>query len=159
MRPSDRNPSNLVDRWLYRIASAAIGIEFLWGVIWSLPNIAIRLDLWPFEFDLGYRALIPTLSFGQEFTYFSGVLLTGLAFALILRKSAMALPVFFLAFLLDRTDWIVMTLNPLDGSHFSGKLYRDLFFLSLQLTAISLMTFLIMRNQLDRPEIWRRLLG
>lgn len=151
--------SKRIDHWILAITTFAIGCEFAWGVIWSVPNIALRLGLWPFEFDMGYRSLLPTLSFGQEALFFSGVALAGTALILLLKRSAIALPVFLIALLLDRADWIVMTLNPLEGSAFGGKIYRDMLFLSLQLVGLTGLILLLARRRLDRPDLWKRLFG
>lgn len=143
--------------WMFWLCVALVAAETVYGVYWGLPNIGIRLGIWPWDFHPGLRELIPTLSLGQEIAFFTHVVLNIVALAALLKRSALCLPAFLIAFILDRLDWIVLGLNPLstvrndtDGdftafiSAFGGIGLMAI----LQLLTITLMAFMLQSGQI-----------
>ncbi|MBR9825946.1 MAG: hypothetical protein GYB36_09110 [Alphaproteobacteria bacterium] len=101
-----------IKQGLFWVCVLIIGMEMLYGFYWGLPNIAIRLGLLPDTILREHHELIPTLSWFQELLFFSHMILNVMAFAAILYRWVACIPLFALAFILDRIDWVILTMNP-----------------------------------------------
>lgn len=153
-----------VNRFFYWLCIILVSFEILYGIYWAVPNIGIRLGLWPAAWNTGLAALIETLSFWQEAGFFSHIVLNGIALLALLNRSVACIPAFVVAFILDRIDWIILGLNP--ASHgvvdpgwveFISGFGSIGLTAMLQMTAIALMASLLFNGQLSTHlQFWRR---
>ena len=101
----------IAQRAPYWICLALVGFETLYGFYWTIPDIGVRLGVWPRNIHPGLYDVIPTLSWWQEFAFFSHVVVSALAFAALWLRWGACFPIFMAAFILDRIDWLAMGLN------------------------------------------------
>lgn len=80
---------------------------------WFALDVATRLGIWP-ESWRGDQAVSFTASMSllDNAFFYSGFVLLIVAFALYLRRRALAALVYALSFALSLTDWILLTANP-----------------------------------------------
>ena len=90
-----------------------VALETAYGFYWGAPNIAIRMGLIPDDIMPGLHELIPTLNWVQETLFFAHILFNTGALVTLLYRWALCIPLFALAFLLDRIDWIILGMNPI----------------------------------------------
>jgi hypothetical protein len=157
----------LPPRLIFWLCVVLVTVETLYGFYWAVPNIGVRLGIWPREIDQGLYELIPTLSKLQETLFFSHVVLNVLALAALLRRWAGCIALFVTAFLLDRIDWIMLGLNPIASfQNDTGVAFTHLITLFagiglmaiLQIGTIGLMTVMLQNGQLTTtlpPELAR----
>ena len=144
---------------MYWLCVLFVAVETIYGFFWAIPNIAVRLGVWPREIYPSLYEIIPTLSFGQEAVFFLHVVLNAVALVMLLRHWRLAIPVFVAAFVLGRIDWILLGLNPL--SYIRNQSVDDVIsFIAnfggiglmgiLQLLAIILMGMMLQNGQLAK---------
>ncbi|WP_203290732.1 hypothetical protein [Maricaulis parjimensis] len=141
--------------WIYLTTLILQAVIIVWNLVWAIPDVAIRLGLWPFEQDMGLRQLIPSIPLWQEGVFFTAIALMIAAFVQTLRHSSLALPLFLAAMLLDRLDWIILSFSPEDGHGIPGKNIRDLIVLTIEMTSLAAMGFLSVHGTLRSPK-WLR---
>lgn len=131
--------------FFYRTLLTLVGIQVLYGIYWALHDISARLGLWP-DPDQA-EAFVTSLTAVQETFFFSHVVMNAVVFVLVWKRRWWALPAFVLSFLLDRSDWVMMTGNIV----FSGMVDVDawaLFSFALQGAIIALLVILVSDGRL-----------
>ncbi|MEA1943699.1 MAG: hypothetical protein U9P68_15760 [Pseudomonadota bacterium] len=131
--------------FFYRTLLTLVGIQVLYGIYWALHDISARLGLWP-DPDQA-EAFVTSLMAVQETFFFSHVVMNAVVFVLVWKRRWWALPAFVLSFLLDRSDWVMMTGNVV----FSGMVDVDswaLFSFALQGAIIALLVILVFEGRL-----------
>ena len=152
-----------INRFFYWLCIMLVILEILYGIYWAVPNIGIRLGLWPADWNTGLAALIETLSFWQEAAFFSHIVLNGIALQALLNRSVACIPAFGVAFILDRMDWIILGLNPNSLNLAESSLDKCIYAFGgsglmamLQMMSIALMASLLFNGQLSTHlQFWR----
>lgn len=118
-----------------------LALQTLYGLYWAWHDISARLGLWQNE-EVA-REFLASLTFTQEFFFFSHVTLNIIALLLLLRRSRFVLPVFVASFLFDRIDWVMMTNHTVFNDLFDGGgLTMASFTLqALIITVLTILTF------------------
>ena len=155
-----------INRFFYWLCFAFMSFEIVYGFYWAIPNIGIRLGLWPTSWHGGLAELIETLSFWQEAAFFGHIALNVIALIAFLNRSVACIPVFVVAFILDRIDWIILGLNPAsfgvtdpggDWVQFISDFGGIGLTAMLQMTSIALMASLLFNGQLSTHlQFWRK---
>lgn len=133
------------DGLLYRALLVLVGVQLLYGAYWALHDISARLGLWP-DSDQA-AAFVASLTVLQEVFFFSHVVMNAVVFVLVWKRRWWALPAFVVSFLLDRSDWVMMTGNVV----FAGMVDVDawaLFSFALQGAIIALLVILVFEGRL-----------
>lgn len=152
-----------INRFFYWLCIMLVILEILYGIYWAVPNIGIRLGLWPADWNTGLAALIETLSFWQEAAFFSHIVLNGIALQALFNRSVACIPAFGVAFILDRIDWIILGLNPNSLNLAESSLDKFIYAFEgiglmamLQMMSIALMASLLFNGQLSTHlQFWR----
>lgn len=155
----------ILKRLMYWFCVLFVAVATFYGFFWAIPNIAVRLGVWPRDIYPSLYEIIPTLSFGQEAVFFSHVVLNAVALYMLLRHWRLCIPVFIISFILSRIDWILLGMNPL--SYIRNQSVDDIIsFIAnfggiglmglLQLLAIILMALMLQTGQLTvgREGYW-----
>lgn len=132
------------DGLVYRALLVLVGVQVLYGAYWALHDISARLGLWS-DSDQA-AAFVASLTAVQEVFFFSHVVMNAVVFVLVWKHRWWALPAFVLSFLLDRSDWVMMTGNVV----FSGMVDVDawaLFSFALQGAIIALLVVLVFEGR------------
>ena len=134
-------------RWniLYRSLIGLILIQVAYGGYWAVHDISARLGLWS-DADQA-SAFVSSLGLVQEILFFSHVGMNVVVLVLALQKRWWALPAFIVSFLLDRSEWVIMSGNMLFASMVGGDLL-SLFSFTLQGAIIALLVTLIFEQRL-----------
>jgi len=153
---SDRGLGNLVTSgetsarmkrggFLYLPLLVLMGIQVLYGIYWALHDLSARMGLWP-DADQA-AAFVASLTAVQEVFFFSHVVMNVVVLALVCMRRWWALPAFVLSFLLDRSEWVMMT----DNIVFSSMVDVDawaMFSFALQGAIIALLVILVAEGRL-----------
>ncbi|WP_300529101.1 hypothetical protein [Maricaulis sp.] len=155
----------LINRIFYWLCFALVGFEILYGFYWAIPNIGLRLGIWPEAMNPGLAELIATLNFWQEAAFFGHIGLNIIALIALSNRSAACIPAFIVAFLLDRIDWIILGLNPAsfgvtspaeDWVQFISSFGGIGLTAMLQMLCIALMASFLFNGQLStHMKFWR----
>ncbi|MBO6797333.1 hypothetical protein [Maricaulis sp.] len=116
-------------------------LQTLYGLYWAWHDISARLGLW--QDEAVAQEFLASLTFTQEFFFFSHVTLNIIALLLLLRRSRFVLPVFVVSFLFDRIDWVMMTNHTLFNNLFdgSGLTMASFTVQALIITVLTILTF------------------
>lgn len=133
------------DGFLYRTLLVLVGAQVIYGAYWALHDLTARLGLWP-DADQA-EAFVASLTAVQEAFFFSHVAMNVVVLVLVWMRRWWALPGFVLSFLLDRSEWVMMT----DNIVFSSMVDVDawaMFSFALQGAIIALLVILVSEGRL-----------
>jgi len=131
--------------FLYRPLLVLMSIQVLYGLYWAAHDLTARLGLWP-DADQA-EAFVASLTAVQEVFFFSHVAMNVVVLVLVWMRRWWALPGFVLSFLLDRSEWVMMT----DNIVFSNMVDVDawaMFSFALQGAIIALLVILVFEGRL-----------
>lgn len=129
----------------YRILIGLILVQVVYGAYWALHDISARLGLWGDAAQA--KAFVGSLGLVQEILFFSHVGMNVVVLVLALQKRWWALPAFVVSFLLDRSEWVIMSGNALFSSMVSVDAWT-LFSFTLQTAIIAILVMLIFEQRL-----------
>lgn len=122
-----------------------VAVQVAYGVYWAAHDLTARLGLWSDAEQA--RAFVESLSAVQETLFFSHVIMNAVVLGLVLARRWLALPAFILSFLLDRSDWVMMSGNIVFSSMVSVDAWT-VFSFTLQGAIVAMLVVLTFEGRL-----------
>lgn len=134
-------------RAVYIFAVVLMVTQVVYALAWAVQDVAARLRIWPAgPTDIVFVKSLPLI---QEVLFFGHVATAVVALVLLLRRSWYALPVFFVSFALDRSEWVLMTGNPFIDQIVDNSVLTPITF-TLQGVLLALLLLLAFDGSLKR---------
>lgn len=136
-----------LERGIFWLALLLVAAETLYGAYWAGIDVGLRLGIIPHSAAPDWAAILPTLTWMQEFVFFSHVVLNMLALAALALRWVGCLPLYIVSIIFDRLDWIILGMNPLTFTEIDWA--EDMLVAFMHFGGLALMAMMLQRGELS----------
>lgn len=152
---TSKSTTSVRNRRLFGFAMGLLVAMSVYSTGWALIELLVMMRVWPeglWNWDAyGFFA---SLNWQQQVAFYSSLALSWISVGLMYRRSALAVPVFLISFILYRIDSLILSTNVLFNGIAGFPTFGPILIIQLLLT--TLIINLWAEGVLDRDQFWKK---